>query len=141
MNTQSDDMPTPRAEETFTLTIDFAPAEAVGRLATGGVREVLSITSGHIGGRSLDATVVSGTETRLARCDGVTTVEVSCLLRPEALPPIRLVGTGFLTDAIGTRMNVYFEVAEGSEHDWLATRVFVAERALGGTAFAVNQVV
>lgn len=131
----TDDMPTPALEAAFELRVSTGSLLDVGRLATGGIRKVRTLAGGSFEGHSISARVVAGSETHLQRQDGVTVVELVCLLEAEGEAPIRLIGTGFgsgwddASDAPQPAyMSVAFEAATGSPHEWLATRVFVAER-------------
>lgn len=136
------DMPVPVLAEAFKLAVESAPDIRVGRLATGGARSIRPVKEGRLEGRGLCADIVSGTETWLSRCDGVSTIEVSLVAMPQEGSPIRLSGTGIhvANGAAAMRMNVVFEVEDGSAHEWLATRVFVAERPDGQSAFSIFEV-
>lgn len=137
------DMPVPALAPAFALSLAFGPAQPIGRLATGGTRSVRPARSGRIEGRGLDAEILSGTETCLTRRDGVTTVELALVAMPPQGKAIRMIGTGVSCagSEAGLRMNMVFEVEDGAAHDWLATRVFIAERPVGTELISIFEVV
>lgn len=144
MNDQFSDMPSPKLEEAFELHLAFHPPLEVGRLATGGQRTIRLIGSGTVKGEQLRGVVVSGSETMLTRLDQVTTAEVAYLLQADDGTIVRVSGTGCSStrnDFTGIRLALTCEVAESSEHAWLATRAFVAERADGSDRTLVMQIV
>lgn len=138
-----DDMPVPQLEEAFRLKLTFGEMLLIGRLATGGERRVLPVAAGSIAGERLKGRVVSGGETELARRDGVTTVEISYLVRSDDGTLIRLFGNGVHADGTfaGLRTTISFEVDESSPHAWLATRAFIAERPQGSDTMLITQIV
>jgi len=137
-------MPTPALEDAFVLDIEPGPELAIGRLATGGVRSVRAVQRGSFAGSGIKGALVSGTETMLARRDGVTVIEASYILLMADGSPVRILGTGYVAEGEGfdgTRMTLTFEVHEGSPCAWLANRAFIAERPAGATALRIAQIV
>ncbi|MDR6707348.1 MULTISPECIES: DUF3237 family protein [unclassified Novosphingobium] len=139
---QDEDMPTPSLDPAFELELDHGAEWGIGDLATGGQRWVRQLASGRLSGRGLAAGLETGTETWLSRRDGVSVVEMALVIQTAHGGPIRMTGTGVsgLNRLGALRMNVVFEVAEGSPHDWLATRVFIAERRDGETHLSIFEV-
>lgn len=135
-------MPTPSLAAAFELEICHGAEWGIGDLATGGQRWVRQLVAGRLSGRGLAGGLETGTETWLSRRDGVRVVEMATVIRPDHGGPIRMTGTGVsgLDRRGALRMNVVFEVAEGSPHDWLATRVFIAERRNGETRLSIFEV-
>ncbi|MPT49223.1 MAG: DUF3237 domain-containing protein [Sphingobium sp.] len=144
MNEQDQDMPSPGLEEAFRLNLTFADMMQVGKLATGGRRAVAPVTGGQLNGERLSANVLSGSETRLTRLDGVTTIEAVYLIAAENASLIRIIGTGMDVREggyDGVRMSIVFEVDDASPHSWLATRAFIAERARGSDTLIIVQII
>ncbi|MBN8817455.1 MAG: DUF3237 family protein [Sphingomonas sp.] len=139
----ADDMPVPQLREAFRLTLSFGKAALIGRLATGGERRVSLVTAGSITGERLNGEVISGSEIELARGDGVTTLEISYLVRANDGTLIRLMGNGVRARSsfAGIRTTISFEVDENSSHAWLATRAFIAERPEGSDTIVITQIV
>lgn len=139
-----EEMPLPGVEDAFQFHLTFAPAVAVGRLGTGGHREIFSVTEGRVAGGRLSGTILSGSETRLVRGDGVTIVEAVYLVSASDGALIRVIGTGFDAETesfSGTQMTIVFEADDDGAHGWLATRAFLARRPAGASVLAVSQIV
>jgi hypothetical protein len=139
----TDDMPVPALEDAIVLRFELGPPLTLGRLATGGVRSMVSAVGGTVEGAAGTGIVAGGRETRLTRADGVTTIDATYLLVMADGAPVRLIGTGYVTDSPdfqGTRMTISFEVDENSPRAWLATRIFLGERPAGTAVLHVAKV-
>lgn len=139
-----EDMPTPALEDALLLSLELGPTLTLGRLATGGVRTMQGVVGGTVEGSAGIGIVAGGRETHLARADGVTQIDANYLLVMNEGTPIRILGTGYVTQGngfSGTRMIFSFEVDEASAHAWLATRTFIGERPAGTSAFQIAQIV
>lgn len=135
--------PIPRLEDSLMLRLELGPQLTLGRLATGGLRTMMLIAGGSVEGAAGTGIVGGGRETRLKRADGVTVVDIICLLVMLDGAAVRLFGTGYLTETpefAGTRMSISFEVDESSPRSWLATRCFLGERAAGTSVLNIAMV-
>jgi hypothetical protein len=127
------DMPVPAFASAYRLNAAPDASIEIGRLATGGTRLHRAYTKGGFEGRGIEGTLQSGGETLLQRPDGVTIVEAVLLIHTTNDAVIRLIGTGYETQApfAGTRMTVVIEADEDGPHAALTTRAFAAERPAG----------
>ncbi|RIV88158.1 DUF3237 domain-containing protein [Aurantiacibacter xanthus] len=144
MQHDHEDMPSPGLELAFHLEQQFGEPMELGRLATGGLRSMRTVTGGTISGARLNGRVVSGSETCLTRMDQVTTIETVYVIRSDDGAIIRIIGTGnaCAKNAFdGIRLTLVFEADEASPHAWLATRAFVAERERGSDVLSIAQIV
>jgi len=136
-------MPTPALEDALVLYLEFGPPLTLGRLATGGVRSLMTVVGGSVDGSAGSGIIAGGRETRLTRADGVTVIDAIYLLVMLDGAAVRLFGTGYLTETpefAGTRMSISFEVDESSPRAWLATQCFLGERATGTAVLNVAKV-
>jgi len=137
---QTETTPTPALEDALVLRLELSPPLTLGRLATGGVRSLMTVVGGNVEGSAGSGIIAGGRESWLTRADGVTVVDVIYLLVMLDGAAVRLFGTGYLTEPpefAGTRMSMSFEVDESSPRAWLATHCFLGERASGTSVLNV----
>jgi hypothetical protein len=137
------DMPVPSFAPAFVLTTTVGETLVIGRLATGGTRRHRPYPPGRFSGHGIEGVLRSGSETLLHRPDGVTVVEAVFLIEMADGAMLRLIGTGYETDApfAGTRLTIVIEADEDGPLAALTTRAFAAERPAGSdtlTIFAID---
>ena len=127
------DMPEPGLEPAFELVLQRAAPVVVG------ARSLVAITGGRLTGEGLDVAVVGGSETLLARGDGVTVAEVAYYGADGLGHAFRAFGQGYRVGGL-LRVSLMFEAPGDGPFAHLTTRVFLGEQA-GDAAMAVSRII
>lgn len=123
----------------FALRLERAGSIVIGQVTTGGQRSQIAITGGSFAGEGLSGTVVGGSETLLARGDGVTVVEASYLVSFGTAGTVRAHGTGYRTSA-GLRLSLLFEADAAGPLAALTTRAYLAEQPVGEAELTIARI-
>lgn len=136
--------PIPDLAHAFDMVVDYGAPVEVGRLAIGGTRIYLPVSSGSFIGEGLVGTLVGGGETLFRRANGVTVLEAVYYIQNQDGWVARSFGNGYQTsdgDFIGTRMTLLFEADENGPLAHLATSAFVAEQLPGSYTIAISRII
>lgn len=136
--------PIPDLAHAFDMVVERGAPVKVGKLASGGTRTYLPVSSGRFIGEGMAGTLVGGGETLFQRADGVTVVEAVYYVQSQDGWAARAFGNGYQTidgNFIGTRMTLLFEADEDGPLAHLATSAFVAEQIPGSATVAISRII